>query len=428
MGFKYYGNLVAPPHSASAVLIDDFQALVNDQFSIATDVYTIQEESVFGSGSYVDVDARIVSVIDSMSGEKLSDDWRKLLFKNIYHDASLGKMYYFGNNYWLCTHSENIKTLTPNAVIRRCNESLRWIDDDGIIYYEPCVIDYNIDRTKDVVLRDSIITPQGYIAIHTQMNNRTAKIHPNQRFLFGRPDNRICWRIFGNGIQNSLMQETNDDTSSRVLTLTMGGYEKDQIQDTDNLVLGIADYYKKLYSLSFSASQISGNVGETYLLDSTLIQNNTITTAPLSYSTSSSSIATVSGSGIVSLVSSGSATITGCMTSNTSVTASAIVIVNASPIYSYEIRVSPSENYNILESENQTFTTYLYVSGSLQSDAFNFTLINNDVPVDRYSMTTLGSNSFNVVNINKYLNDPLSILATSGSFTKQIDISLVGAW
>lgn len=425
---KYYplSDIVS---TASQTMLKDFQYAGHTMFKESLDIFSIQKETVFGSQVFEDVDARITSVINVSTGKNLSDDFKQLIFDPIAtFKPSLGYLFFFDQCFWLCTFTDNIKSVLTNIIVRRCNEQLRWIDENGIIYYEPCVIEYSVDRAKDTILQDNIITPQGYIAVHAQLNNRTENIHPNQRFLFGRPDNRICWRIFGNGIQNSLMQQTSDDTSSRVLTLTMGGYEKDQIQDVDNLVLGIADYYKKLYTLSFSASQVSGNAGETYLLDSTLMQNNSITNASLSYSTSSSSIATVSTSGVVTLISSGSATITGCLVNNASVTASATFIVNASPIYSYEVRISPSENFNILEGESQTFTTYLYANGSQQADAFSFALANDNVPVNRYVMSIIDTHNFSIENVNKYLNDPLIITATSGSFVKQIDIYLVGAW
>jgi hypothetical protein len=48
-----------PPISASAILRNDFQSLINSGFSEASDFYAIQEEDSFSSGSFINVNVRI---------------------------------------------------------------------------------------------------------------------------------------------------------------------------------------------------------------------------------------------------------------------------------------------------------------------------------------------------------------------------------
>ena len=130
MSFKYY-PAPSPPISASATLITQFQDLLSDQFTISTDVFSIQEEIVFSSGSYITETVRITSATDPDTGIKLGDDWKRILFKDIDHTTGIGRKFYFSENIWLTVNSEFIKSLTASATVRRCSNVLRWMLNDG---------------------------------------------------------------------------------------------------------------------------------------------------------------------------------------------------------------------------------------------------------------------------------------------------------
>jgi len=110
MGLKYY-QLSPPDATASATMLEDFTALISDQFAVATDVFTIQEETIIGSGSLVAIEVRVNTAIENVTGAKLSDDFKILLFKDLNHSVVLGQKYYFDSNYWLCVYSERLKSL-----------------------------------------------------------------------------------------------------------------------------------------------------------------------------------------------------------------------------------------------------------------------------------------------------------------------------
>jgi DNA-binding protein Fis len=116
------------------------------------------------------------------------------------------------------------------------------------------------------------------------------------------------------------------------------------------------------------------------------------------------------------------------MGGNPSVSASATITVTASGTTTNEVRITPSTNTSITEGESQTYTSYLYSNGVQQADVFTFTLANANVPVANYIMDTITNNSFKITNVNMYLDYPLLINATSGSYTQQISIVLAGAF
>jgi hypothetical protein len=115
------------------------------------------------------------------------------------------------------------------------------------------------------------------------------------------------------------------------------------------------------------------------------------------------------------------------MGGNPSVSASALISVTASGTTTNEIRVTPSDNVEILEGDTTTFTTYLYTNGVQQADTFTFAPTNSNVPTDHYILIP-SSNGFSLENVERYLDLPLLITATTGSYTKQISITLNGAF
>ena len=423
---KYY-PLSVPVSTASQIMLNDFDYAANVLFENSLDIFTIKKETSFASGVYYDVKARITAAISNLTSKLLGDD-----FKQIIHNPSsalnviIGDMYYFSDNFWVSIFSDAIKSVVSNGTVRRCNNMLKWIDENGVLFEEPCIIDYDILGSRNLTRQDDAVLPQGYTKIFTQLNERTEKILPNQRFLVGRPNRQVCWRVLGNGEMVSQGLQTTDNESSRLLTLTVEAYQYNE--QTDDLINGIADAYKSVYSIDLSASSISGNVGETYNLGATLLCNNLPTSGSLAYSTSASNIASISASGLLTLSASGTTTAYAYMGGNPSVSASAIVTVTASGTTTTEVRITPSDNVSIIEGESQTFTSYLYANGIQQADAFTFSLANSNVPTNRYVLSTLSNNSFSVENLNMYLDYPLIINAVSGSYSKQIQIMLAGAF
>jgi len=256
MGFKYY-PMPDQLLTASAVLINQFQASLTDLFNVSSDVFDINEESVFASGSYVSIKVRITSAVDVLTQTRLGDDFKRILFSDINHPVYVGMKYSFSDNTWIGWNIENIKTLTSSITVRRCNNVLRWMSSSGSeIYSEPCAIEYEIAGTDNNISSDNIVTPNGLVKVYTQQNSKTNTITENQRFLFGSPTNWVCFRVQGGGIRNFLNQKTVDNTSSQLLMLKMDTNYTNN--DTDDLINGIADFYK--YTSSGSSTQINNIV------------------------------------------------------------------------------------------------------------------------------------------------------------------------
>jgi len=426
MAYKYFTVAESTTfQTPKESFLADFQANVDAEFSVAADIYTITEELPFASGSYIDVDVRINSAINSETGRNRGDDWKKIIFQDLSHDTNIGYKYNFDGNYFICVNSEIKKNFASSITVRRCNNVLRWTDTDGNSLSSHCIIDYSIKRPSDSVGATKPVTPEGFIIVYTQLNDDTKTIEPGQRFLFGNSTLWKAFKIFGNGVQNFLNIETTDNDSSKLLMLEMGA---DYVnENTDNISLGIADAYKNDYELTLTPSSIEGIVGNTFQISANLEINDVSTTKDLLYVSSNDAIATVSGSGGVVLISDGDVDISVYVENNISASAICPVVVTGSSVAPYEIRVSPA-NTTVLEGTTTEFSVVGYIGGNVQAEKYTFAIANSNVPASNYILTIIDDNNFSVRNIDMYLASPLIISATSGSYNTDIEINLRGAW
>lgn len=403
-----------------------FQQNITDSFYAASNVYTITEETALASGIYQNVDVRISQVVDAGVGDRVTDDFQLLLFSDIQHSVDLGRMYFFSDNYWITTNIDKLKTLAVSATVRRCNNTLRWMDSNGAIYTVPCVINYLIKQNRDYSTAGSaMVTPAGMAEIIVQKNAMSNKIIANQRFLFGNADNWTAWRVEGGGIGNFNNLTTLDNTSVGLIRLSM---QVDYVNpQNDDITNGIADVTENVYTLTLNQSTISGNAGQTVQLLGTVTLNTQIVTRTLTWSSNHTNIATVSTTGLVTFIAVGTATITCQLSENTSVTDTCGVTVGSTPVDNYQLVFSPNQNY-VLENREVTWTVYLFKNGTQQADVMTFSLDANTVPSTRYVYTVLGANSFKIHNYGMFLTDTLDITVTTGSYTDLISISLRGAW
>ncbi len=406
---------------------DLFQQNLYDQFYNAQNVYTITEESSLFSGSYQNVDVRITGLVNPTTGDNVEDDFKKLLFQDIGHSVDLGRYYYFDSNYWLTINVDKIKSLVQTVVVRRCNNVLRWVDEEtGALYEVPCAIGYLIKENRDYSTAGSaIVVPSGMIDCFVQNNTKVQKIKPNQRFLFGNQNNWTAYRVEGGGINNFNNQKTLDNTSAGLARFSLA---TDYINtSSDDLTNGIANTVDNTYVLTLNQTSISGSATQTVQLVATVTLNGETVTRSLVWSSSNTAVATVSSGGLVTFIATGSAVITCQMLNNTTVTDTCPVTVAGTPVDNYQVIASPDVNY-ILEGVETTWTVYLYKNGVQQADAFVFTLDPNTVTATSYTYTLLGANSFKVKNIKKFLTDVLEINCVSGVYSKVITINLRGAW
>jgi len=405
---------------------DNFQRLVDEEFYNSSDWYTIQEETTYGSGVYQDLDVRINNVVTGRTGMPQGDDYKVLLFKNIEHPVTLGYMYIFEDNYWVVINVTKKVSLATTAVVRRCNNVLRWITGDGSYYEQPCVIDYGIKENRDYSTAGSkVVSSSGLLRVTAQLNEKTNTIRPNKRFLFGNINNWTGYRVMGGGIENYNNLSTTTNGISGYLILTMNA---DYInEDEDDLQNGIAELDQNLYTISVSNSSISGNALSDYQLYAEVQLNGQTVSRNVTWSSSDENIATVDSNGLVSFIADGTCVITCSLEDNNTVYDTSNVTVTALPVSEYQVVVSPLKNY-VLEGSTETFNVTLYLNNVAQPDAFVFTMDDRNVPSDNYVFTAIDGNNFSIQNTEKFLTDILTVDCTSGIHNRILEFNLRGMW
>lgn len=406
--------------------IELFQKTLTDQFYNSSDWWTIQEETSIGSQEYSNIDVRINHVINAETGLKLGDDWKTVLFPDVDHNIELGRQYIFDNNTWLTINTEYIKNLTGTCTIRRCNNTLRWIDEPtGAYYEEPCCIEYLVKEPRNYATAGSpFITPGGFLQIQMQFNSRSNKINENQRFLFGNSEHWTCYKVVGTGLNDFRNNETYNNNSAKILSLDLvADFVNNEL---DDIVNGIADVNTNVYTITLNKIAAQGAIGSTVQLIPSITYNGKSATRTVTWESSDTRIAAVSSSGLVSLLALGNCTITGTIENNP-VHADCSITVSASPIVSSVVVISPDSNF-VLEGASKAYSVYLYEDDSAQADTFTITCENNSVPAGSFTFTQDDGNHFTVSNILKDVNSYLTITCVTGIITKSFNIYLKGGW
>ena len=253
--------------------IEGMQNKVDAAWRFAPDVVDIHEQRIEeddlgfikANPHYYETEIRLNSAYDE-KGQKLSDDYKNILFKNIDHPMRLGTKYYFDvhdfknsdpkyPSTWLSINFDTTQ-LTANTLVRRCNASLGFlIKDRTEEYYEPAILDYDpkytINRMDNVL---NIVKSEIYITV--QYNEYTKNIKVNDRFIVGALDfndlsNNAVFKakeVFKFGALS-----TGNPNSVPLMTIA---FDRDVVnidtdlikQDPDGTMHYIADYYIKKQS------------------------------------------------------------------------------------------------------------------------------------------------------------------------------------
>jgi len=242
----YYDNFLAASVPPSKKWRNQLQDTVDKQFINASTWYDdIWEEKAFGSNSlekivtdeavlknlFTKIDCRINSLVDAKSGQRVNDDYKKLIYKNLDYQPKLGQRYYFDKNIWIIYSVDSIRADSSSSYIRRCNNTINTVLEDGSIHIEPCYIDYKITESQ-IQHKDNIDTPDSRIEVICQNNSYTSKYKINTRIMFNGSVYKI--RQFVNFINS----ETFNNNSCYVLKF-YADYEN--TNETDDLQQNIAN-------------------------------------------------------------------------------------------------------------------------------------------------------------------------------------------
>ena len=222
----------------------NLQDKINDEWDYRSNRVDVEQEKTIGKEDFFPLEVVIQSVRND-KGDKVSDDVRRLVFRDIKHDVRLGTKFRFSYNFdleepnedkniWLSTNKDSASP-TAQVVVTRCNMTLGSIftDENGETqyHYEPVIVTTDLSMVN-FYYNDVIITPQAQVMIIAQHNEFTKKYFLNQRFVVGYDK---VYKVKGVNKFNSLKTYNPQDIGTILLYV-----ELDEISVKDNFETRIA--------------------------------------------------------------------------------------------------------------------------------------------------------------------------------------------
>ena len=406
---NYYDTFVQMNKSPKDSFKDSLQALVNQKFAVSSTYFSdIEEEKEFGTLEFKKIKARVNTLVDAKTGQRINDDYKKIIFPDIDYQPSIGTRYRFDDNVWIVFSTDNIKTATSAVYVRRCNNTINTQDIYGNIHCEPCYIDYKV--TENQIFRNySVDVPSGRIYVECQKNQYTQNIAVNTRMLFDEEAYKVRQR------SKFDRRNTFDKDSSKLVSFYA---DVDNLAEDDNIELGIANY--KDYIWRIDAESIFGIPDEVGTLTYKVYLNDEIVDTTVKWISTNPEIATIDENNNYTLLKEGECYFEGTIEGKEGFIKRVLVKSDSSHIDTYTTMLFP-ETFYICLNETINYTIYEYKNGQLIDTKFEIECF--DVPEKNYSFVTDG-NHFSITNL-KSVNDVLLKIKYTNTRSKESRYILV---
>lgn len=383
---NYYDTFIYSYVSPSKKWRDGLQYFVDKEFDNASTYYEdVEEEIDFGSLVFKPIRVRVTTIVDAKTGQRVNDDYKKLIFPDLSYNPTLGTRYRFENNIWITFSTDNIKTDTSSVYIRRCNNVMKIQDRYGNIHVEPIYIDYKV--TENQIFKNyTMDVPSGRIWFQCQKNKYTKDININDRFMFGNDVYKVRER------SRFDRRFTFDENSSYTISYYA---DYDNKSDADNEVIGIANY--KVYNYHIEAIEsISNIVGYEDKLNVSVYLDDNLIEEDLVFQSTDESIATIDEDGNYKFLNEGKCQFICQMKNKIDVSHIINISVEKEIIKEYNDVLLP-EIDTIKLNETVEYTIYEYLNGK-ETDT-GFTITAKGLTKKNYIIEFVNENTFRITNL-----------------------------
>ena len=381
----FYDNFVASNKNPRDKWKDSLQALVDREFENASTYYKdVEEEIAFGTLKFKPIKVRVNTLVDAKSGQRINDDYRKLIFPDLDYHPDIGTRYKFDNNIWITYSTDNVKTDTSAIYVRRCNNTMNTQDKYGNIHREPCYIDYKVTETQ-IFRNYSIDVPSGRIWVQCQLNDYTKDINVNDRFIFGNDAYKIRER------SRFDRRYTFEDDSVKYISFYA---DYDNLAPDDNVLDGIANYKNYNYYIE-SSMYIRDIVGDSGEISYSVYLDDAEVEEPVIWESSDPEIAEINQSGIYHLKNIGECLFIGKMKNKPDVETRIRVSVVEAVEDSYITILNPTTTY-IKLNQTERYSVYEYKNYDMIDTKFDIRCY--DMPSRNYKFSSDGNN-FEITNL-----------------------------
>lgn len=400
---EYFSSFMATSGTPKEDILEQMQEMVNEQFEVASSVQDdIYQEVEFGTLQFKKIEARITHLINSATGDRVGDDFKKITFKDLSFKPKLGSRYKFDENIWLVYATDNIKSATSACYVRRCNNTMGMLDKYGNVHREPCYIEYKPTKTS-VGEYDNITLPFTKQILYCQLNDWTKNVGISSRFMFGGDVFKISDRVKFN------QTETFNANSAAINRYYM---DYDNKNEYDNETLQVADYKLPDYTISVQSPLIVQANATATLTATVLLDNVQVDEDVVWYSSNTQIITVNKDTGEYVAKANGNAIIYAKLKGN-EYFQSAISVEVVSPLdYVYESKITPFETYIPLGT-TQNYAIYKYCNG-VPTEAI-FTITASQLDNSYFDLTIIDGNHFSIKNKKQNNDTLLKVVAETGN-------------
>lgn len=429
MALKYYdaaAKIRQPNPKASYYA--DYAAMMDLGFENAPNVVydEIEYEATYGEEDFITIPrVRVDTILNYNTGIILGDDYKTFVFAPEFEiQPYYGMKFRWQGSYWLVINTNSYASLPVSAEVRRCNNVLRFFNEKGERVYEPCIMDYTLRfaNNEDTM---TIAIGNGEQKVWCQRNSRTQLIQPNDRFLFGTPEQRVAFRLYAGGVKNYLNGVTMDDLSPTITEFYVDHYEINPL--FDDLENGFANAYLNEVTIALNDVEPRMNIGDKDVVSAIVKRGNTILdNINIEWLSSDNDVVSVSD-GVITANALGDAVITATISDTNISTTAQVSVVEEEVDDVYELLVSPDKDY-VLQGVSETFVVDLYKNGVKQPDVVTFADLSTGIPVGKYTITSDVQNTFTLTNKGMYMGAPVIVRCVSGSHELTLYIKLRGLY
>lgn len=429
MALKYYNAAakIRQPNPKASYYAD-YAAMMDLGFENAPNVVynEIEYEATYGEEDFITIPrVRVDTILNYNTGIILGDDYKTFVFAPEFEiQPYYGMKFRWQGSYWLVINTNSYASLPVSAEVRRCNNVLRFFNEKGERVYEPCIMDYTLRfaNNEDTM---TIAIGNGEQKVWCQRNSRTQLIQPNDRFLFGTPEQRVAFRLYAGGVKNYLNGVTMDDSSPTITEFYVDHYEINPL--FDDLENGFANAYLNEVTIALNDVEPKMNIGDKDIVSAIVKRGNTILdNVNIEWLSSDNDVVSVSD-GVITANSLGDAVITATISDTNISTTVQVSVVEEEVDDVYELLVSPDKDY-VLQGVSETFVVDLYKNGVKQPDVVTFADLSTGIPVGKYTITSDVQNTFTLTNKGMYMGAPVIVRCVSGSHELTLYIKLRGLY
>ena len=295
--------------------------------------------------------------------DKYSTTWTWKNVIDLRGNLKFGDIIETPNDTWLIVRLESENIVYQKWIAEKCNSNLKWIDENGAIRSYPCIFYFNTKSNFGVEEKPIMVLPDGRRQVVVQNNEHTRKLNRSKRFIFGG----VAYKVID--------FDTVSDPGLVNLSL-----EEDQIKSTDNLDLGIADYFSNIsnYTIEIANGEnLTVEVGSYVQINTFVRKDGIIVNEELTYFSSDETIAIVDENGLVSFISEGQVVITVSLKNNNNISNTIIFNVQSVVADNYSIALEGPDE--IKYGQSKQYKATVYNNGVIVDKEVVFELFSDDM-------------------------------------------------